>query len=125
VVVGDTEKSIGDLTRSLAQIEARQGRLRGGGRFGPRTLDLDLLLYGDQVFSAGGINLPRNEITEYAFVLRPLADIAPDEAHPVLKKTYAELWRDFPRSGQRLWPVAGLKGLIYRKGAKYAKNKIL
>lgn len=109
VVVGDTEKSVGDLARSLAQIEAQQGRVRGGTRFGPRTLDLDLLLYGDRVFSADGINLPRNEITEYAFVLRPLADIAPHEVHPVLKKTYAELWRDFPRSGQRLWPADGLK----------------
>lgn len=106
VVAGDTGLSISNLTRELAQIESQQGRVRGGARFGPRTLDLDLLLYGDEILNADGIKLPRAEITEYAFVLRPLADLSPDERHPVLGKTYAELWRDFARSGQRLWPVA-------------------
>lgn len=105
VVAGDTGLSIRDLTHELAQVESQQGRVRGGARFGSRTLDLDLLLYGDQVFNVDGIKLPRDEITEYAFVLRPLADISPEARHPVLGKTYAELWRDFQRSGQRLWPM--------------------
>jgi 2-amino-4-hydroxy-6-hydroxymethyldihydropteridine diphosphokinase len=53
----------------------------------------------------GKLVLPRDEITRYAFVLRPLAEIAPAERHPVIGKTYAELWQAFDAEGQALWPV--------------------
>ncbi len=105
VVACDTEKSVHDVARSLAQIEARNGRVRAGERFADRTLDLDLLLYDALVVQERDIKLPRAEILVNAFVLLPLAEIAPNELHPVLRKTYAELWRDFPRADQRLWPV--------------------
>ncbi len=105
VVACDTDKSVHDVARCLADIEAQHGRVRAGTRFASRTLDLDLLLYDDRVVQERDIKLPRAEILKNAFVLRPLAEIAPDAQHPVVGKSYAELWRDFPRGEQRLWAV--------------------
>lgn len=105
VAACDTEKPVRAVVQSLAAIEAQQGRVRTAERFAARTLDLDLLLYGDLVVQEQDIKLPRAEILTHAFVLCPLAQIAPDTLHPVVRKTYAELWRDFPRTEQRLWPV--------------------
>lgn len=105
VVACDTEKLVHDVARCLAEIEARNGRVRASERFMDRTLDLDLLLYDDLVVQERDIKLPRAEILKNAFVLRPLAEIAPNARHPVVEKTYAELWHDFPRAEQRLWPV--------------------
>lgn len=65
------------LLAGLQAIEGAHGRRREGVRWGPRTLDLDLLLYGDQVLSTPALTLPHPRLTERAFVLRPLADIAP------------------------------------------------
>jgi len=106
VVACDTDKSVHDVARCLATIEAQHGRVRVSTRFAARTLDLDLLLYDALVVQEHDIKLPRAEILVNAFVLRPLAEIAPDARHPVVGKTYAELWRDFPCTEQRLWPVA-------------------
>ena len=105
VVAGDTEKSVQEVARCLADIEAQHGRVRVSTRFAARTLDLDLLLYDDLVVQERDIKLPRAEILKNAFVLRPLAEIAPDVQHPVARRSYAELWRDFPSTEQRLWPV--------------------
>jgi len=80
------------LMDELLAIERVHGRRRGLERFAPRTLDLDLLLFGDRVEEG---RLPRPEILQYAFVLRPLADIAPEDRHPVIGKTFRELWVDF------------------------------
>lgn len=76
----------------MREIEARHGRERGGGKFAARTLDLDLLTYGDAVTDEGGKALPRAEILRYAFVLAPLADVAGDELHPQLGESYRALW---------------------------------
>ncbi|HET6724602.1 MAG TPA: 2-amino-4-hydroxy-6-hydroxymethyldihydropteridine diphosphokinase, partial [Gammaproteobacteria bacterium] len=64
-------------------------------RFAPRTIDLDLLLYGDAIIDEGKLKLPRAEILSYAFVLRPLAELAGDRRHPQTELTFAEHWRRF------------------------------
>lgn len=101
----DSDEPLEVVVRELHAIEDRHGRRREGPRFSSRTLDIDLLLYGDQVISEGKLKLPRDEITKHAFVLWPLAEIAPNERDPVLGVTYDELWRNFDRNKQSLWPI--------------------
>lgn len=106
LVVGmDTELSVGQLAEHLRAIEHLNARCRGGEKFAPRTLDIDILIYGDQVGSVDGIELPRDEILKYAFVLRPLADIIPDERHPVVGRRYGQLAAELDLGCQKLWPV--------------------
>ena len=90
-----TSQSPAELHATLREIENRNGRVRGAEKFSSRTLDIDALTYGDQVTGEGGKALPRDEILRYAFVLKPLADIAPEEIHPLSGFTYAELWQRF------------------------------
>jgi len=73
----DTRLQPQELLAGLQAIEQAHGRRRAGLRWGPRTLDLDLLLHGDQALSTPALTLPHPRLTERAFVLRPLADIAP------------------------------------------------
>ena len=98
----DTELSALPLLASLLEIERQQGRDRSAARRnGPRTLDLDLLLYGDQTFDLPQLQLPHPRMHERAFVLLPLADVAPDLLIPgvgvvrsLLKPQFASLcWR--------------------------------
>ncbi len=106
LVVGfDTDESPQQVAAQLHRIEDENGRVRGGDKFAARTLDLDLLLYDDIQLEDGKLILPRDEITRYAFVLLPLAELIPDEQHPVLGQTYAQLWEAFDAEKQPLWVV--------------------
>jgi 2-amino-4-hydroxy-6-hydroxymethyldihydropteridine diphosphokinase len=96
----DTGLAPGTLHRQLREIEARHGRERSGGKFAARTLDLDLLTYGDAVTDDGGKALPRDEILRYAFVLAPLADVAGGELHPELGQSYDSLWKKFVKTNR-------------------------
>lgn len=93
VAAFDTALDVRELNTALDEIERACGRERGAARFSPRTLDLDLLLYGERVDAAS--KLPRKEILEYAFVLKPLADLVPRHRHPVSGRSYADHWAKF------------------------------
>ncbi|NBD96305.1 MAG: 2-amino-4-hydroxy-6-hydroxymethyldihydropteridine diphosphokinase [Gammaproteobacteria bacterium] len=90
-----TELSVAELKDWLTDLENRHGRDRSQPKFSDRSLDIDILLHGDRVGTFDGLQLPRGEILEYAHVLKPLADIAPDLHHPVTGLTMAEHWRRF------------------------------
>lgn len=99
VVRFESNLSAKEVAKQLRQIELDHGRTRESQKFSARTLDLDLILFGNQIISDGRLQIPRDEIERYAFVLEPLAEIAPDEKHPINGKTYHELWDQFDKSG--------------------------
>jgi 2-amino-4-hydroxy-6-hydroxymethyldihydropteridine diphosphokinase len=108
----DTEEGVGELNAAFRAIEDAFGRVRGAEKFAPRTLDIDLLTYGDRVGEIDGTELPREEILRYAFVLGPLAEVAGDEVHPAAGRTYLELWDSFKKQGQPLAPADFFPRLI-------------
>ena len=78
LVVGfNSELSVKEVAKQLRQIELDNGRTRDSQKFSARTLDLDLLLYDDLILNDGRLQIPRDEIERYAFVLEPLAEVAP------------------------------------------------
>lgn len=104
LVVGvETTLSLTECVTLLKQIEDQFGRVRGAEKFCGRTLDLDLLTY-DQLVCQQPVELPRGEITENAFVLWPLAEIAAEQIHPLTQLSYATLWQNYNKP-QKLWPI--------------------
>lgn len=113
VVRFDSVLTVGALSRALREIEGQHGRSPGAPKFSSRALDLDILLYGDAVGEVEGVALPRAEVLFNAFVLQPLADIAPSARHPVAQQTYRELWQDMAqRNTQRLQRFSALDGVL-------------
>ncbi len=86
------------INRKLKEIETKHGRIPNKEKFSARTLDIDLLLYDQDIIDSESIKIPHNDILNYAFVLEPLAEIAPEHHHPVKQRSYAELWADFDKS---------------------------
>jgi len=99
VAGGETALTPEALLRACLDTEREGGRLRDVPR-GPRTIDLDLLLYGSEVRQAAGLVLPHPRMHERRFVLVPLAEIAPGARHPVLGLTAAEMLRRCPDRAQ-------------------------
>jgi 2-amino-4-hydroxy-6-hydroxymethyldihydropteridine diphosphokinase len=105
LVVGfETTADAFTISDTLRHLEHSQGRKREGKSFSARTLDLDLLLYDDLIIQE--LSIPREDILKYAFVLLPLAEIAPTAKHPLTGQSYAELWELFDKTKQVLWRVA-------------------
>jgi 2-amino-4-hydroxy-6-hydroxymethyldihydropteridine diphosphokinase len=98
----DTDLAPTALNDWLHALEDRHGRRRDVPRYADRTLDVDIVLYDDLVTEGPGhLQIPRKEL-RHAFVLKPIADIAPDLRHPLSKRTMAELWADFPQEREPL-----------------------
>jgi len=92
----DTDWAPQTLNAWLHALEDRHGRRRDVPRFSSRTLDVDIVLYGNEVLRGeGNLEVPRSEL-RHAFVLKPLADIAPDLRHPVDGRTLNALWAAHP-----------------------------
>ena len=92
LVAGLTTQLMPDeLHDRLHEIEAEMGRDQNGPSFAPRGIDLDLLLYDDLVLKSAAVTIPRSDIEEYAFVLKPLADLVPDLEHPSRRLRLAEM----------------------------------
>ena len=89
----------------IKALEQEHGRSRGGARFSPRTLDIDILTYGDCIGNHDGIVLPRPEITENAYVLWPMSQVCGDRCDPRSGLTYATLWQHYDKTRQSLWPI--------------------
>ncbi len=99
LVVGfSSELTVKEVAKHLRNIELANGRTQESQKFSSRTLDLDLLLYDDLIINDGRLQIPRDEIQSYAFVLEPLAEVAPTLRHPVNGLSYAELWDRFDKS---------------------------
>jgi len=90
VAAVETSKTPRELLQATLSIEAEMGRLHLRDK-GPRIIDIDLLLYGDRVVDEPGLKVPHPAMHRRRFVLEPLAEIAPEARHPVLKKTASEL----------------------------------
>jgi 2-amino-4-hydroxy-6-hydroxymethyldihydropteridine diphosphokinase len=96
LVVGfDTQLDIENVNGLLRGIEFQFGRHRTERHFSSRTLDIDLLLYGNLVSNEH--HVPRHDVTDYSFVLCPLAMIAPDLKHPVSGQLMCDLWQNFDK----------------------------
>lgn len=89
--VGRSHLPPAELLGRLKETERAAGRGPGGRPYGPRTLDLDLLLFGDRVVEAPGLRVPHPRMTERAFVLVPLAEVAASWVHPESGQTIGEL----------------------------------
>ena len=106
MVIGcEVSTSVHVTNQILRDIEDANGRDRSGPKFSSRTLDLDLLLYDDLVLHEHGLKLPCSEILKNAFVLWPLAEIAPKSIHPETGTSFAKLWSEFDKTKENLKPI--------------------
>ena len=101
VIGATTELNIEQVAKALRDIEFANGRQVNAKKYSPRTLDLDLLLF-DNLILDNPAQIPRAEITENAFVLWPLAEVAPQLKHPILNKSYQHLWQAYDKTKQQL-----------------------
>jgi len=94
------------ICEAINSIHGLAGRVRGSDKWGSRSLDIDLLLYDDLVLDERPVRVPRDDILRYSFVLRPLAELAPDQVHPVTGRTMLEHWQEFDASSHPLEEVS-------------------
>ncbi len=102
----ETDRPLPEIIDYLHEIEAGAGRVRGPKSFDSRILDIDVILYGMENWRDRGVNVPRDEIERYAYVLKPLADLYPDLVHPLTGQTIGTMWAEFESPDQTLFLAA-------------------
>lgn len=102
VAAFESDDSPQAICAGFEAIHNLAGRDRDSGKWESRPLDIDLLLYNDLVMDERPVRIPRSDILEYSFVLRPLAELAPDLVHPVTGRTMLDHWQDFDASSHPL-----------------------
>ncbi|HSO20557.1 MAG TPA: 2-amino-4-hydroxy-6-hydroxymethyldihydropteridine diphosphokinase [Desulfosarcina sp.] len=100
-----TRLSPDDLLAELLAIQRGMGRKADAIRFGPRVLDLDILLYDDRIIRVADLEIPHPRMHKRAFVLQPICDIDPAIVHPVLGRTAADLLAGLDDADQRVIPM--------------------
>ena len=100
-----TERPLSEVLQTLHAIEALCGRPREAPRWAPRSMDLDVLLYGDLICQEPHLKLPRPDLLKRAYMLGPMAALAPEVVHPTEGQTIAELWQRFDRAAHPLVQV--------------------
>lgn len=100
VVAFDTDLPPREVLGILHGIEAECGRAREAPKWAPRTMDLDLLLFGELQLDEPGLRMPRPDLLKRPYMLGPAAEVAPGAMHPVEQKTLAQLWARFEREAQ-------------------------
>jgi len=107
LVVGlSSERTPAEIHAEIEIIHNLAGRERGTAKFSSRPLDIDLLLYGKQIIAEPPVHVPRSDILEYGFVLRPLAELAPNLIHPETGQSMAMHWQQFDAQRHLLIPVS-------------------
>ena len=102
----DTALTLDEVLTGLHRIEAECGRGRNAAKWAPRSMDLDVLLFGDLVCQTPSLTLPRPDLLKRAYMLGPLAEIAPDAVHPTEHRTIGILWASFDQAAHPLERVA-------------------
>ena len=105
VVAFETDDDVRKVLAHLHEAEAACGRERDAPKWAPRSMDLDVLLYGSMVTDEPGLVLPRPDLLRRAYMLGPTAELAPDLVHPTSGSTMRELWESFDRDAHEMQPM--------------------
>ena len=110
LVVGfETQDSVEQVISHLHEAEEDCGRPRNAPKWAPRTMDLDLLLFGDLV--RDDLRVPRADLVKRVYMLKPMTDIAPEVVHPSLRKSMSELWSELERGDHAMEVIEALVGV--------------
>jgi 2-amino-4-hydroxy-6-hydroxymethyldihydropteridine diphosphokinase len=102
VVRFESDVAVLSICAEIELIHNLAGRERGSDKWESRPLDIDLLLYNDLILDERPVHVPRDDILEYSFVLRPIAELAPSQVHPVTGRTLLEHWQEFDAASHPL-----------------------
>lgn len=107
LVVGfSTQQPVARVREQLQRIETLCGRPPAAPKWAARSMDLDILMYGDFVSNEPGLAIPRPDLLRRPYMLKPMADIAPDVRHPLANKSMHDLWMSFDSAGHEMEEVS-------------------